>query len=71
MLSALTAAYCGGNPDNILEAAAAATAAMGVAGDHCVSKNKGAGIGNRLVPRLSDGCHQLDGRRDITGRNER
>ena len=38
---------------------------------HCVSKNKGAGIGNRLVPRLSDGCYQLDGRRDITGRNER
>ena len=45
MLSALTAAYCGGNPDNILEAAAAATAAMGVAGDIAYQKTKEQGLG--------------------------
>ena len=45
MLSALTAAYCGGNPDNILEAAAAATTAMGVAGDIAYQKTKEQGLG--------------------------
>ena len=45
MMSCVTAAYCGGNPDNILEAAAAATAAMGVAGDIAYQKTKEQGLG--------------------------
>ena len=45
MLSALTAAYCGANHDAILEAAAAATAAMGVAGDIAYRKTMEAGQG--------------------------
>lgn len=45
MLSALTAAYCGGNPEDILEAAAAATVAMGVAGDIAYRKTMEAGQG--------------------------
>ncbi|MDO4287273.1 MAG: hydroxyethylthiazole kinase [Eubacteriales bacterium] len=45
MLSALTAAFCGGNHENILEAAAAATAVMGVAGDIAYQKTMEAGQG--------------------------
>ncbi|MCD8355406.1 MAG: hydroxyethylthiazole kinase [Clostridia bacterium] len=45
MLSALTAAYCGANHENILEAAAAATVAMGVAGDIAYRKTTEAGLG--------------------------
>lgn len=45
MLSALTAAYCGANHDAILEAAAAATVAMGVAGDIAYRKIMEAGQG--------------------------
>lgn len=45
MLSALTAAFCGANHDNILEAAAAAVAAMGVAGDIAYRKTQAAGGG--------------------------
>lgn len=45
MLSALTAAFCGANHDNILQAAAAATAAMGVAGDIACQKTREAGAG--------------------------
>ncbi len=40
MLSALTAAFCGANHDHILEAAAAATAVMGVAGDIAYRKTQ-------------------------------
>lgn len=45
MLSALTAAYCAANHDAILEAAAAATIAMGVAGDIAYEKTMEAGQG--------------------------
>ncbi len=45
MLSALTAAFCGANHDNILEAAAAAVAAMGVAGEIAYDKTRAAGGG--------------------------
>lgn len=45
MLSALTAAFCGANHDQILEAAAAATAVMGVAGDIACKKTEEMGGG--------------------------
>ena len=45
MLSALTAAFCGANHDQILEAAAAATAVMGVAGDIARKKTEEMGGG--------------------------
>lgn len=45
MLSALTAAFCGANHDNILEAAAAATAVMGIAGEYAARKTQQAGAG--------------------------
>lgn len=40
MSTALIGAFCGGNPDNILEATAAAVAAMGVSGDIAFEKMK-------------------------------
>jgi len=40
MSTALIGAFCGGNPDNILEAAAAAVATMGVSGDIAFEKMK-------------------------------
>ena len=40
MSTALIGAFCGGNPDNILDAAAAVVAAMGVSGDIAFEKMK-------------------------------
>jgi hydroxyethylthiazole kinase len=40
MSTALIGAFCGGNPDNILEASAAAVATMGVSGDMAFEKMK-------------------------------
>lgn len=40
MSTALIGAFCGGNPDNILEATAAAVTAMGVSGDIAFKKMK-------------------------------
>lgn len=40
MSTSLIGAFCGGNPDNILEAAAAAVAAMGISGDIAFEKMK-------------------------------
>lgn len=45
MLSGLIAAYCGANPDDILEAASAAVCAMGLCGERAAARLKGANGG--------------------------
>lgn len=61
MLSALTAAFCGANHDNILEAAAAAVVAMGVAGDIAYRKTQATGGGTgSLHMYLMDAISLMD-----------
>ncbi len=61
MLSALTAAFCGANHDDMLQAAAAATAVMGVAGDIAYRKTMAAegGTGTFRV-QLMDAVSRMD-----------
>lgn len=62
MLTALTAAYITANKDNILEAAASATIAMGVCGELAFEKLSETGGGNSTFRNyLIDAVYNLDG----------
>ncbi|MBD9111533.1 hydroxyethylthiazole kinase [Bacteroides nordii] len=62
MLTAMTAAYIAANNNNILEAAAAATIAMGVCGELAYERLSNAGGGNASFRNyLIDAVYNLDG----------
>ena len=62
MLTAMTAAYIAANRDNILEAAAAATIAMGVCGELAYERLSNTGGGNATFRNyLIDAVYNLDG----------
>jgi hydroxyethylthiazole kinase len=61
MLTALIAAYCGANPDRLLDAAAAAVAAMGLCGEIAYKRTSEAGAGTGTFRTLLiDAMSQLD-----------
>jgi len=61
MLAALVAAYCGANPDNILDATAAAVSVMGLCGEIAQEKTKALNGGNATFRiQLIDAMYRMD-----------
>jgi hydroxyethylthiazole kinase len=60
MLSAMTAAYLAANPENPLEATAAAVAAMGLCGEIAFSKLEGGEGNSTYRNRIIDAVYNLD-----------
>ena len=65
MLTALLGAFCGGNPDHILEATVCAVSLMGVSGEIAREKTDAQGAGT-LTSHPSGRPDQFDRRRNIT-----
>ncbi|MBQ7753203.1 MAG: hydroxyethylthiazole kinase, partial [Treponema sp.] len=61
-LSGMTAAFITANPDNVLEAAAAAVCAMGLAGEIAWSKMQDGDGNSTYRNRIIDAIYNMDGK---------